>query len=72
MVATGMCGFVKARWERLGADAAGEWVVSDATEKKWVVLLRQNSVSRSDILLACVARVDAAREKAVDIARSPS
>lgn len=37
-----------------------------------MVLLRQNSVSRSDILLACVARVDAAREKAVDIARSPS
>lgn len=33
MVATGMCGFVKARWERLGGDAAGEWVVSDATEK---------------------------------------
>lgn len=37
-----------------------------------MVLLRQDSVSRSDILLACVARVDAAHEKAVDIARSPS
>lgn len=33
VVATGMCGFVKARWERLGADAAGGWVVFDATEK---------------------------------------
>ncbi len=33
MVATGTCGFVKARWERLGADAAGEWAVFDATEK---------------------------------------
>lgn len=37
-----------------------------------MVLLHQNSVSRSDILLAYVARVDAAHEKAVDIARSPS
>lgn len=37
-----------------------------------MVLLHQNSVSRSDILLACVARVDAAHEKAVDIAHSPS
>lgn len=33
MVAPGMCGFEKARWGRLGADAAGEWVVFDATEK---------------------------------------
>lgn len=33
VVETGMCGFVKARWERLGADAAGEWVVFDAMEK---------------------------------------
>lgn len=33
VVATGMCGFVKARWERLGADVADEWVVFDATEK---------------------------------------
>lgn len=33
MVATGMCGFVKARWERLGADVAGEWAAIDAMEK---------------------------------------
>lgn len=33
VVATGMCGFVRTRWGRLGADAAGEWVVFDATEK---------------------------------------
>lgn len=72
VVATGMCGFVKARWERLGADVADELAAFDAVEKLWVVLLHQNSVSRSDILLACVARVDAAHEKAVDIAHSPS
>lgn len=69
---TGMCGFVKVGWERLGADAAGEWAAFDAMEKRWVVLLHQNSVSRPDILLASVARVGAAHEKAVDIARSPS
>lgn len=33
VVATGMCGFVKARWERLGADVAGEWAAFDAVEK---------------------------------------
>lgn len=33
VVATGMCGFVKARWERLGADVADELTAFDAVEK---------------------------------------
>ncbi len=53
-------------------DVAGESAAVDAMEMLWVALLLPSSGSRPDSLLAGVARVGAAREKAVDIARSPS
>ena len=72
VVATDRCGSERVRWGRLGGGVADEAAEADSKATLSTALLAPSFVSRSDILLVDVARADAARERAVGIARSPS
>lgn len=72
VVATGSRDSARVIWVRLGGGVVDGAAEVDSMVRLSTVLQAPNFVSRSDILLVDVARVDVAREKAVGIARSPS